>query len=489
MNPTTQLAMMTKAQQIFETDGTFLSFPVLSPLVYPEEKLLFQGTNTDLGTLGEFSRLVNQIPRGPLFQPGEDCLWDLYAKLFHNAIVASDPETTEHDDAYLRARELLYVIDPDGVRRDGPVYLSFKQYRDAWISAREAYKSAQLTAAASSDPELKLHWQTVDEPALRQAIAEMETDWLLHGRRDEVEAAERVIREYAARSSSAIRMWEEWRDAYNPDVDSLVDPVSNQTFAPTSFCPVDPFQATWPVFSLSKDEVGKLVNEASPELKDTLDLSISGQEVDSVSFEFRSVTLNRPWLRSDVFRARFWRLPSSEPVLSTGELPLQGSCPAYICGVVFARGIIEVTRQTGGSIDHRSVPVMPALNVLRPVVVPPPRLVKLPPALFGIFRPTKRVVPTDIASSPSASMLPSKPDSEIKHINTATLGAALNRLRMNSFETRPDLSRGAPGNVDSVSPSPQTHTLDSGSKNITILAFICRRLPKCPDPDPALAWT
>jgi hypothetical protein len=34
-----------------------------------------------------------------------------------------------------------------------------------------------------------------------------------------------------------------------------------------------------------------------------------------------------------------------------------------------------------------------------------------------------------------------------------------------------------------------TSSSQSTDTNISILAFICKRLPKCPDPDPSLTWT
>ena len=37
-------------------------------------------------------------------------------------------------------------------------------------------------------------------------------------------------------------------------------------------------------------------------------------------------------------------------------------------------------------------------------------------------------------------------------------------------------------------PRPDPVTESQPNDEITLLAFICKRLPLCPDPDPALSW-
>ena len=187
----------------------------------------------------------------------------------------------------------------------------------------------------------------MNQPALARKIAQAEADWATKGFRGEIEEAERVVRSDAERPSPT-RLWDEWRNAFNPDIDTLTDPVSNQSFAPTGFSPANPFDAEWPTFTLSADEIGELVAEAPAELKDILDLSGTEAVVERVSF--RSVGLAHAWLRPEIFHARFWRLPEPEPPLSDGGSPPQGRCPAYATGVVFARRIQEVTRQSGGGV-------------------------------------------------------------------------------------------------------------------------------------------
>ena len=83
MDALAQLALMTKAKLVFETDNTYLSFPALMPLSYPPDKLKFGASLPDYNTWNEFCRLTNVIPGGTLYQPEQDVyLWDLYESLF-----------------------------------------------------------------------------------------------------------------------------------------------------------------------------------------------------------------------------------------------------------------------------------------------------------------------------------------------------------------------------------------------------------------------
>jgi hypothetical protein len=65
---------------------------------------------------------------------------------------------------------------------------------------------------------------------------------------------------------------------------------------------------------------------------------------------------------------------------------------------------------------------------------------------------------------------------------------AMTRLRGSAFKVRPPIGGIAPpARAIPVPPSPPSAI--PPAKEISILAFICKRLPKCPDPDPGLSWT
>ena len=76
MDALAQLALMTKAKLVFESPGSFLSFPALSPISYSADELKF-GAFTAVETaerliFSEFSRFANALPSGTIFQPQGD---------------------------------------------------------------------------------------------------------------------------------------------------------------------------------------------------------------------------------------------------------------------------------------------------------------------------------------------------------------------------------------------------------------------------------
>jgi hypothetical protein len=476
MDATAQLALMTKAKLVFETADTFLSFPVLLPLSYPPEKLRFTGGNADILTLSEFSRVVNFVPDGTLFQPTEEVyLWELYEKLFQSGEIAEGTASPAETAEYEKAKALLSVTN-DGFTTDSPALLAYKQYRDAWFQATQEYNNGQTTAAASTDPSVKTRWQTVDEPFFRQKVQQAAADWLTSGFRAEVEEAQRVELAYAEKSPSAL--WTAWGNSFNPDTDTLTD-ANQHVFAPTGFSPSDIVDHDdWPTFRLASSEIGQLVAMAPKELKNILAPTGSGSGVDSISFQYRSVILSRPWLRPAVFNARFWRLPPSEPPLNDGGSPPRGRCPAYITGVVFAQNIVVGMRQTSGVVNRAQVAIL-TMNNIRPELLRPASSSPLiHPTTHVVAAPLPAPRPMPMASMAHASLAPAG----AAHLQ---LQPAIARLNASTFKTMPYLMphpQPPPGPTIPPTPPPAIH------RDISILALICKRLPKCPDPDPALTW-
>ena len=84
MDATVQLALMTKAALVFGRPGTFLSFPVLSPLA--QSAAFFDalgglpGTPEALAAQAEFSRITGVLPSGPIAPDGGDELYDVYSE-------------------------------------------------------------------------------------------------------------------------------------------------------------------------------------------------------------------------------------------------------------------------------------------------------------------------------------------------------------------------------------------------------------------------
>ena len=79
-------------------------------------------------------------------------------------MVLAHPNLSEDQQAdYQRANALLNTTDANGFTIDSASRTVYKQYRDKYISAEQAYKSAQSTADMSQDAAVKKRWQDTDD--------------------------------------------------------------------------------------------------------------------------------------------------------------------------------------------------------------------------------------------------------------------------------------------------------------------------------------
>jgi hypothetical protein len=529
-----QLALLTKAKLVFETETTFLSFPVLEPLAYPPARLHFadDGPHDErqrLADLSEFSRITNYIPRGVVARQDDEYLWHIYDEVLRTAEVAQGSMSAEEQARLDEVLALLYVRTPSGGRQDSPALAAYNGYRDAHIKALEEYKNRQLTAETSNDPKLTAQWAT-DEPAIRQAIAQILREWETAGSKAQIENAQQVEEAFAARAPS--HQWTEWKDSFMAALDVQHD-LNAVEYVPTIFSPYDVFdRGPWLRFTLTSEEIKHLNEQAPPELASILSVD-SASDVERVSFEYRSVTLVRSWLRSAVFRAHFWRLGAGSEGLSDGANPPHGRCPSYVVALVFARNIVVQWRKPPPDVEPPPTEVEPPPDDVKPLPTdmehtwwswdlgsrhnrlvavdgpsePSPRaqpkiaikrsaVASRPAPAQGFridaqadpFRSGEQPAPLRVAQSirrPPAVATPAlrsgRADAELPPPRQKT------DLLLSGF---PSQSVGALPNrgLDVVAPKASVKTEAPATDDVTILAFICKPLPRCPDPDPALKW-
>jgi len=469
-----QLALMTKAKLVFESPDTFLSFPAVPP-AYPPDALTFLPVAHDMMTFSEFSELTNALPAGSIFQPALDnLLWSVYLHVLKNAVLAQGTLTADQQQALQNALSVLQTQGPDGSPAPSPHALAYNQYQQAYIRAMQNYKAQQLTAQAATDPSAVAQWTNVDDPALRAQVAAAESDWENKGYKAQVEQAKQVQQSCVAQSPAM--QWQTWLAQCNPDIDFLTDPA-NQSFAPTVFMPYDIVsQNNWQSFTMSGAEIQQLASQAPPELGNVVGAVPPNSVIDSLSFEFCSAALSRPWFDSNVFAARFWKLADATEQLSDGNVPPKGSWPAYVTAVVFARNISVTTHNAGGPPLKQSLtsfPVMafhPAIVAAAPVT--PPHPINAAPVVH----------PQPMISHPQ--FMGMKPGAVAKSVPPPTpmmtaRPPVMMRLNAAAYTAHP---------MPASTPAPPAPTTQPDTGQISILAYVCKRLPKCPNPDPNLNW-
>jgi hypothetical protein len=509
VDPDVLLALMTKARLVFETPGTFLSFPVLWPITKSPEQLTFTTDGAlsvqDLSELTEFALLTNIMPSGPIAPtPSDEMLWDVCREVLDTAERATGSMSPSEQAQYEQALAYLYEPAAPGqvVRADSPALRDYRQYRDAAITAQERYNAAKLTATTSTDPAVAAQW-AVDEPALRAQVAAAVAAWAGPGHRDQVEAALEVELTMGARSPQ--RLWAQWQTAFQPTIDTTTDTMRVET-ATTLFVPTDIFDSQdWPTLTLDATETSALLAQADPRLKAALGQG-STDDIESISFEFRSVGLIRPWFPKAMLRADFWRLGPDGGELSDGADPATGRCPSYVSGLVFARNILVRRRQ------------QPPLRVdgaqwRNLVLLQTDQVQRLQASGIQIqVRDHRGADPAHMSALPALFTAMAKPGSGTAQPRIATNAVVRDHrgqdgpvvrdhrhgtgLEGQVFTSLPRAQLPLGGTVVWNQPAPvpaapvpkPPDPVGPVSTDITILAYICTRVSRCPDPNPHLRW-
>lgn len=473
MDSTAQLALMVKAKKVFENERTFLSFPI-TPLPFTKQQLSFM-SDQNLHNLQTFSLLVNMLPSGEAWLPSEEqSLWDAYGYVLRgtDTDIAESLRTPEEEEDYQQALHYLYHINDDGSRAESDDLLVYKQYRDKWFILRQSYNDARSTGETSTDPAIKVYWETVEEPRLRAEIMFIETLWETQGHKVDIEEAQARVAELGAKSPRIT--WNEWRGMFNPDIDALTD-LNGISFYPSCFTPANALEeGAWQTFSLCGDEVRALVEQASPDLRSRLSVNSGASEIASLSFEFSSVAIVRPWFVPNVFSARFWRLNDSSTLLSDGGDPPSGFCTAYVTAVVFSRNV----KIKAASAPPGNSGIVPPKVIHFPII----DFIKGPlPAREPLRIPFKRpMVNPRFAQPKPIRELRIVPVDTRKKIAVSRAFAGLNRAAFNRLKV--SVGKGTVVGKPASTETPQE------DNTIHILAFICKELPRCPNPDPALQW-
>jgi hypothetical protein len=462
-----QLALTTKAKKVFGNDHTFLSLPI-TPLPFAKQKLSFL-SDQNLQNLQEFSSLVNLIPNGEVWQPTETrYLWDVYDEILREATFASSTRTSEEDAKYQDAIRYLRVTKEDGTWEETETVKTYKRYKDAFLLAQQKYLADKNTAECSTNLADRQRWQEIDEPNLRTQLKVLEEQWLLEGYKDQVETAQNLMLNLGAKSP--IQTWSEWRELFNPALDTLTSAIDQSVAYSSAFSPSNALDdGAWQPFKLTRDEVKALIEESPAELRSRLSPSSDLSLLPSLEFEFSSAAIVRPWFSSDVFKARFWDFPDSSKVLSDGNIPPAGQCTAYVTAIVFARNLrVKADRPSWENTSNSNYDAYPYAWSTEGST-----------ASTSNAQPSPSVPVSSFSSSNAARMVPM-----YRSVSSQQeIDLAFRQLQNTTVRRLPTTQDNEAANESSPFPQkPDT------SNTIYILAFICKRIPQCPDPDPTLQW-
>lgn len=512
MDPVVSLALMNKAKLMFEGEDTYLAFPS-SSLSYKKDDLSFMTsmwTAERLLKLAEFSRIMDCIPNGiALDLTRSHTLSTVYQDVLRGNTAgvklasATRARTADEEATYQKAFDFLYHIAPDGSWSDSPATLAYKQYRDTWFAAQETYKNKQIEATYTTDAVIKERWTTLEEPTLRSKIAEIENEWIVKGHRYEYESAKRTYEQVVGSSPSIV--WNEWAMQCMPGLDKLTDAASAQEFFPCGFAPSNMLAApTWATLTLTENEVEGLAQAAPPEIRKLLGTDQMDLDIESLSLEISSAVITRAWFAPEVFKARFWRFYDTDKVLSNGQNPPSGDCPAYAVAVVFARNLAIKLKpqspknqrvltmlkhspaQSFATFKLAASPITPspgqAVMLKSGVQAPPTLMIKTPVTATMTVKASQVGHPARSAQFARVAV-DAEPD-QLPAGAAARSGIALQRMQGKDFRILP---------VETITPTPPPPPVPEvqmpfDKDEVWILGVVCKRLSLCPNPDPTLHW-
>ncbi|WP_158046228.1 hypothetical protein [Skermanella pratensis] len=526
MDAAVQLALMEKLKAVLAEPGTFISFPTV-PLSFTSDGLasIIDGAQTpgELQIQTSWLGAVNQVPSGEMLMSLSDrYLWKAFADVVHSPVKLAQGNFSAEDQAALTAAEAtLYRADPaTGQRMPSDKLKAYDQHRDVWFGWNQTLRKREIEVADSADPEERNYWDEVERPTYLGKIREAEDLWRVAGFRQEIDAAYGMVKAFAARGPS--QSWTQWGSRLSLDIDTQSD-INSVKSVPTGFSPVDFMNAgTWPSFTLGNGEVGALLARAPADLLQRFAVTGVSPDIVSVSFEYTSVTILRDWFAPEVFQARFWRFTDEGRLLSDGATPPRGELPGYIAAVVFLRNLV-VERRAGSQpepprpglvispfigLRQDRIAVAPAPGGVRP----PPRTVTVrdhrvgTPIRAGGGVPTVRAAAmqpavamrlagiagaaevrpraTAVSAEPRVAALKAQTFSRLD-TKYADIASVERELAVRRPGIRP-LPFPRPGQPPPAQVTRQTAFTDG---DMGVLAFVCRSLPRCPDPDPALVWT
>lgn len=521
-----QLVLAATCRSAFADDSTFLSFP-LNQYTFPKDNLKFgAGGNSSLPamqTANELAHIANSIPHSVKFELDGDYLWTVYGDVLTRARLAAGTLTSQQKDEYAQAMELLYVETADGLRELSPKHRAYKQYRDAWIQAQNDLALARTAAEQASDPAKLKQWQEVDEPALRARIADRDADWSGLGFKTEIDAAKQV--ESAIASASPSSHWRIWSGNYNPDID-MATSAQVVEYAPTGFAPSDVFDFdNWKKVQLNRAECVAVAEQAPDDIKVRYSKPAPPPDLESVSFELRSVLVLRPWFEPKVLSARFWRLDDDAPPVSDGAIPSNARCPAYVQALIFGRNLSVTSRVPAAPkkplpffglsataiVQQRFLVAQKSALAVAPKSPATQPEIKRKTAIAQPLRPAPTVAQQQ-ATALAMKRLSSESFSQATSIQAAkippppapvvTARVAAPRVRDHRARTKMVVTgaktlprpgapsvKPAPSPVNPAPPATVPVTRGLPENSVSIVAFVCRPVPRSPDPDPAFNWS
>ena len=537
MNPSVAVAFMTKLKLIFETDAngnpqadTFLafqngSFPVGKETFYFMEPAKHGlGPNETQQWMMNFDKTFNFVAAvDDVITSTTTDLDQVYYDTLKQCVPASSSRTPEQEVSYAAAVAFLEQLTPASDGTSVRMLDNYQRYESAYKEATSTYKNGKIAAESAQGDgadKIKQDWATA-EPALKQACDLAQLNWETKGHKTEVE---RQLATFITLSgSSPLTTVANFKSDYELfGKATSLDPAANEIdYLPTQFSPINFFEDSvpWQTLSLDKSEINSLLARAPQHLKNLFELA-PNTDLENMTAEYTVVEIVRNWFHfQDFLLQRFWKLAPGVPPLADGSGG--GRLPAFPAKLLFVRNVKLVTKQTGQRLlsaqtfrlstqlfAQTQASAQPVLQSKSAVFQQQEQRTQQQVSAFRLQQ--AKVTRRPLVMATAAAHMPALDAgaSNVAKANMAVLpglgnlrlasGLGLTQVPRPVVITQParlPLPAHIPVRVvatPTVNPPPATPPAPvfetTVQKDMELLAFICRKLPACPNPDPTLPW-
>jgi hypothetical protein len=270
-------------------------------------------------------------------------------------------------------------------------------------------------------------------------------------------------------------------------------------YTPPFFSPFDAFDpsVSWAKVHLTREEIQTLVHNAPAELKTMFHAGQGDDGIEAISLEYSNVVVMRPWHRPELYESRYWKVPDNT-IISDGNVPRRGQIPAYITSMIVVRNV-TVTRKKAAASKPVDIPILrvpirvPIKDVAMLVAAPAPpiaapvtaSMVAAPTTLRVATPTTTRMGAPATAVGVEPAIQPvAMPSTNLRYVDAKYAGTTIKTPDL----TIPVKADDAAGTTPSPSQT-ELVTETFQSEGIVVLAYVCKRVPRSPNPDESLGWS
>ncbi|MVM40313.1 hypothetical protein GO730_26120 [Spirosoma sp. HMF3257] len=275
-----------------------------------------------LNATSDFSNLIHQIPGGNIYRIGGNLIWEEYNLLLNKVLLAEDRENGKKVSSEM----------PGDLQIK---YSYYKEIREELFKAITDYSAGVLANKGDKV------WQNT----MSQRIEELQKKWMQEGYKDEIDTY--IDKKIISNTLTFSSLWALWKGKFSEFLSINADLKKTGSGFATFYTPFNDIliDSKWQLVEFNHETVNAIL--PSIPFKDRKDdIAYYMRYTENVKFDFIKLNIDRSWLVSQIFEAKFWKMiPDFEyEIVSDGKC--SGTIPAYIQEVIFVKNYSRQERKS-----------------------------------------------------------------------------------------------------------------------------------------------